>query len=493
MRGPIFNQDDSEFAYVRPPEQMTAEAIDAWVDGLHMAGVGTLVSCVCAMTTNYASRAWEPRWARYDPDGPDDQPVLRHLPKARVARTRRWLESERRLADLGINFQARALARCRHHRIGAWVSIRMNDVHDCTLADSPLLSSFYLDQRRRGLLRVHPNPRSWPDRALDWGRQDVRDHCMKLVDELLGTLDLDGLELDWMRFGYHFRPGHEAEGGKLLTAWVRQVRQKCNAAAKRLGHPVRLGARVPSRPDTARKLGTDGAAWASEGLVDLLVPTPFWATCEFDMPIAEWRRLLDGTATVLAGGLEVRYQPVPGGAAQMMTPELATGAAVAVLAGGADQVYLFNYFAQGHSLGKQWTMPTYHAVLRAMQSLDTLAALPRRHAVTYRDVRALDEAPDNPLPAVGTACAFRLQTGPKPTGRPVEVLLERKSKGPAPRLRVNGIACPAPPEPHGSVLVYAVPPKAVADGTHTLDVAAADGKPLTLVRVELAIGPPPSK
>ena len=31
--------------------------------------------------------------------------------------------------ELGINFHQRALARCRERGIGAWVSIRMNDLH----------------------------------------------------------------------------------------------------------------------------------------------------------------------------------------------------------------------------------------------------------------------------------------------------------------------------------------------------------------------------
>ena len=487
VKGPIFNQDDSEFCHVRRPDEVSGEAVDAWVDGLAAAGVGTLVSCVCAMVTNYASRVWESRWSRYDPAGPDDQPVLRHLPSEQIPRTRRWIESEKRLADLGINLHARAFARCRTHGMGAWASIRMNDLHDCTLEDSPLLSTFYKGQRARCLVRVPYRSGSWPDRALDWGLAEVREHYRKLVVELLESLDLDGLELDWMRFGYHFRPGRELEGGRLLTAWVREVRGLCQRAAKRLGHPVRLGVRVPSRPETARRLGLDGVAWAREGLIDLLVPTPFWATCEFQMPIATWRRLLDGTRTVLAGGLEVRYQPVPGGPAQMVTPELAAGAAVAVLKGGADAVYLFNYFATGHGLGTQWGPDRYKAIVRAMGSLDALDKLPRRHALTHRDVRAPGEPSDDPLPASGTACAFRLQTGPKPEGRTVEVLLGLDPASAAPpEVRVNGVVCPGPPRPRDGALAYRVPAEALADEAHVIETSSP--KPVRIVRVEFAVG-----
>ena len=75
-----------------------------------------------------------------------------------------------------------------------------------------------------------------------------------------------------------------------------------------------------------------------------MVVTPRWATLEFDMPIQQWRQMLGKSKVTLAGGLEVLYQPCPGGPATIVTPELATGAALSVLSGGADAVYLFNYF-----------------------------------------------------------------------------------------------------------------------------------------------------
>ncbi len=485
MRGPIFNQDDSEFCATRRPDQVSGEAVDAWVDGLAEAGVGTLITCVGAMTTNYASRVWEPRWARYDPAGPDDQPVLRHLPPGRIAGTRRWLESERRLAELGINFHARAAARARQRGVSPWVSVRMNDLHDCDLEDSPLLSTFYKSQR--GQLRVPYRTASWPDRALDWTRADVRDHYLALIRELLHdlALDLDGLELDWMRFGYHFPIGREAEGGRLLTTWLADVRAECARAASRLGHPVRLGVRVPSTPETARQLGLDGAGWARAGLIDLLVVTPFWATCEFAMPVRTWQMLLAGTGVPLAGGLEIRYQPHPGAKAPMMTPELAAGAATAVLSEGADFVYLFNYFLQGH-LHDQWSPELFRSTLAAMRDLATLDALPRRHAVTFRDVRAPGEPADHPLPARGRVAQFRLPTGPRPTGRAVAVEVGLATGLPAPRVRVNSALC-GDPTALDDGWRYPVPPTALADGQTVIDLEAASAQPLDVQRVEIVI------
>jgi len=487
LKGPIFNQDDSEFFSVRPPSEMTGEAVDAWVDSLAAAGVGTLMSCVCAARADYASRAWEPRWLGYDPQGPDDQPVLAHLPKDSIKATRRWIESEKALADAGINFHERAFARCKKRGIGAWASIRMNDLHDCNLPDSPLLSTFYKDQRDRGLIRVPYRLSGWPERALDWGRQDVRDYTMKLVREVLSFRGIEGLELDWMRFGWHFRIGRELEGGEILTEWIGQVRRLCNEAAAREGHPVRLGCRVPSNPETARLLGMDGVQWARKGLVDLLVPTPFWATCEFNMPIREWKRLLEGTKCALAGGLEIRYQPWPGANATAMTPELAVGAAMAVLAGGADHVYLFNYFAKGH-LDNLWSHEGFNHTLAAMRGIEALNPLPRRHAITYRDIVAPGEPSGHLLPAAPGLGIFRLQTGPKPNGRKVQLLLELEADGErepaAPNVRVNATPCPDPERQGKCVLLYTVPPEALTDGQTVVETTNAGSR---IVRVELAI------
>ena len=63
-------------------------------------------------------------------------------------------------------------------------------------------------------------------------------------------------------------------------------------------------------------MGLDAVGWAKEGLIDLLVATPRWATTGV--------RHADGSSgascwaaskVTLAGGLEVLYRPCPGGEA----------------------------------------------------------------------------------------------------------------------------------------------------------------------------------
>ena len=115
---------------------------------------------------------------------------------------------------------------------------------------------------------------------------------MAFVRELVSRYDMDGLELDWMRLGQHFKPGSEAEGCEILTEFVTDVRRLLDERQRELGHPIRLGVRVPSRPDTARGLGMDAVTWARQGLIDVLVPAPF-LFIEFDIPIELWKQLLE--------------------------------------------------------------------------------------------------------------------------------------------------------------------------------------------------------
>jgi len=498
MKGPIFNQDSTEFYYTHSAEVVSGEAVDAYIDRLAQAGVGTFVSCGNAQRANYASKVWESDWHGYDPDGPDDQPVLRHALKGQISPFRHRLDSAKRLADMGVDFHERALARCRHHGMGAWMTMRMNDVHGCMEQDSPLLSTFYREQRAAKLLRNTYRDTSWADRSLDWGRPEVQEHYFKLVREQLTRYDLDGLELDWMRFAYHFRPGRELAGGRVITDWMRRVKEECARAAERLGHPVKLGVRVPSRPETARKLGMDAVAWAKEGLVDLVAPSPFWATCEVDMPMQEWHLLLEGTSVELVGCLEIRYQPIPTGPATMMTPELATGAALSVLQGGADQVYLFNYFPSLHGLTENWGADTIDRVFHAMGDVAALEKSSRRHAITFRDVRAPGEPLDNALPATDlqedmpspSGCALRINTGSKPESGTAELLLAFAPDGADPaslKVYVNSVECALGDVSADGEARYEVRCDQLENESQVIDVIGGEAKAFTIVRAEIAI------
>jgi hypothetical protein len=318
----------------------------------------------------------------------------------------------------------------------------MNDVHCQDNEDHPIHSDFW---------RTHPQLRrrgydGYYAKALDYAHARVRNHYRALILETLERYDIDGLELDFMREPYLFSRGEEEMGCSILTEWLGDIRESVAAAASGRRHPIQLGIRVPSRPEVARRFGLDPVAWAQAGLIDVLVPTPRWASLEFDLPMRAWRELLGDAPTTLLGGLEVLYRPFRGAAQHGVSPSQAGGAAAHVLAEGADGVYLFNYFPSGQaSGGKWWSKETYVQVISSMRSLDTLCRVPRTHALTGHDVNAPDgsESVDDALPAQGTTVHAELPTGPRPAPSgtvrlALDVGVSAEGGTKAPGVRVNG-------------------------------------------------------
>ncbi|MBR1920639.1 MAG: hypothetical protein IJ829_01390, partial [Kiritimatiellae bacterium] len=116
----------------------------------------------------------------------------------------------------------------------------------------------------------------------------------------------------------------------------------------RLGHAVRVGCRVLSRPGDSLARGVDFEAWARSGWIDLLVPCNFFGSVDFNLPYAEWRRRVDACSR--RGGRRVVVVPgLDNGLVENGRRRRLTLAEYAVFADrmyrqGAPGVYLFNAF-----------------------------------------------------------------------------------------------------------------------------------------------------
>jgi len=490
LAGLLHNEDCTNFFYYQDfPAGQAGEIADRYVDVLAEAGVTALLCNTNARRTNYRSEVWEAFWDGYDPNGPDEQPFLAAVPPDRIKTYRKLVGNMLEVHRQGVDYPARIIERCRRRGISPWISLRMNDVHENDNLDHPFHAALW---RKPELFRQgHPG---YYARALDYAHAEVREHYRALIAESLARYDVDGLELDFLREPYLFSAGREQQGRVLLTAWLRTIRQLADAAASRRGHAVKLGVRVPSCPDTALGLGLDAPAWAAEGLVDLVVAAPRWQSIEFEIPLRSWRELL-GDRVTLAGGLEVSYRPCGEVPARLVTAEEATGAAVAVLAGGADVVYLFNYFQHGHP---QWPIPEYQRLLNAFSSLDLLLALPRCHAVTGRDVVVPGAAYTPPLPASGSKLSFSLPLGPSPpAGWQAEATIEvagRNADSPPPAVSVNGVAAELSSNEAGAsgnrLLTYAISRSALpGKNRDEIVVSAPEQDPMRVLRVEVRLSP----
>lgn len=492
LAGLLYNQDCTDFFY--------SNAIKADIDGGAVldryfdipadAGVTVLLINTNARKTNYRSSVWESFWEGYAPEGPDSQPFFKGVPPADLPAYRRMMHGMMVLDQQGVDYAARIIARCRLRGISPWISLRMNDVHYNDNLDSSFHGRLWRDpQYFRG-------GSGYFARGLDYAHAAVRDLYRALIVETLQRYDSDGLELDFMREPYLFRIGAEAEGAKILQAWLHEIRLLVDDARARRGHPIRIGVRVPSHIEVAQSWGLDAVAWAKEGLVDLVVAAPRWATLEYDMPLGKWAQALAGTGVTLAGGLEINHQPLQDGPTTIITKEQATGAAAAVLSDGADIVYLFNYFLTRIDQ-TEWTAEGYHRTLRAMCSLKALNGLPRRHAITWRDIIGKDEQYRAPLPAEGTILAFALPTGLKPPAGArvsLELRLAQPVAAAAPTVTVNRARCKyrvGKPDGDGvAIVTYDVPASALPGNQRdSVEITAPGNTPVKVLGLEICIEP----
>jgi len=473
-------------------------AVDRLVDQYDGTGVTHLFWNVNYQRVGYASRVWPSYW-----DVPD--------PEKNVTE---WPRSYYQLHKLGVDdVFARAIPRCRQRGLSPWISLRMNDHH--YTKDFSRVSPLFFE---------HPELRTRGGTGLfNYARPEVRQHYMKLVEEVLQRYDVDGLELDWIRTADNFEQADFERGRGILTEFVTAVRKQTTAAAGRWGHPVRLAVRVPATPAFARGKGFEAVAWAREKLVDMLIPADWWSGYT-NTPVEEWRSELGapGRDCLIVPCTGSTYACTAKGRTMARNLVGMRGFAASMLDRGADGVYLFNHFEavdttvrRRDPAGKSSAEGTVADLLRAGGSLAGATSGPRVHALTIHDglPRPTDYKP--PLPATIDSqkpLAAQIHIGPAPAGGKcfVHVGVD-PSDGPAATLgvRVNGQACrrlddfppPAKPDPRpevprlhvcevaARVLRFEVPPAALVRGFNRVEVSLEGGGPPTVVWLELALEP----
>lgn len=393
----IINEDNSHFFGTRPPEKMTLAGLHELIDQYAGTAVTHLFLCPNAMKASFRSRTRDAIW---DPiNGQKPQNI--------------WPENAERLHAAGLDPYAVWIARCREKGLSPWLTIRMNDVHGANDVNNFQVSTFWRENPQ--LWRVpHDASGSWTNRALNYAHEEVRAYQRAFIEELLERYDPDGIELDWMRFGYHLTPGREREEGPLLTEFVRGVRELTKQWSAKRQHEIKLSVRVPTHPDAATGLGMDAVTWAKEGLVDIIVPAPFWASSDFDIPVELWRERLGNAAdrVFLFPALEYNSRPWPGAQPVPNDLALARGFAASAYARGADGIYLFNWM---DSETRPVSAEDYALLLLEGLSAQVVAERPRRHPVCYRDTVPAGFPNDVQLPVdAQKGGTFRIHIGPRP-------------------------------------------------------------------------------
>lgn len=393
----VINEDASHFFLSRTPEQMTLEGLNAFVDQYADTKVTHLFLNPNGSRANFTNPARDAIW---QPNSQGIEP------------TNRWPQNCKLLEEKGLDPYKIWIDRCREKNISPWISIRMNDLHSADDPTNFMHSTFWVT--RPELWRV-PNDttKNWLNRALNFKHPEVRKHLTDFIDVIFERYDFDGIELDWMRFGWHLTPGQEAEEGHYLTEVVEYARKKADEWSAARRHPIDLAVRVPADPDAAALLGMDGVAWAKAGLIDLLIPAPFWSTMDFDIPIERWNERLAGTQVALAAAAECNVRAYPQAEAAPCTKAQLYGFAASEKYRGTTNIYLFNWMDCD-------TLPIekerYHELLKNGFDDYFLAACAREIPLTYHDTvpSSFDHGCQLPKETKEPAL-FRILIGPKPT------------------------------------------------------------------------------
>jgi len=416
-----FNEDDSHFMGAVYSEAQYR----AYVDEVCRGPVTHFFMCPNAMRCNVSATRFEPWWLAAD------EPGVRPSNKACAMKV---------LHETGVDPYRIWSARCREKGVSPWFSMRMNDVHNVNDPAYGGLSRFW---REHPEYRRVPGStgRKWGDAAFDYAHREVRDFHLSFVKDLADGYDVDGIELDWMRFPIHLKPGREREDAHFITEFMRETRKCADAAARRLGHEVRVGVRVPTDIDGALATGLDVVTWAKDGSVDLIVPCNFFVTPDYTLPFADWKARIGAVNphVMILPGLDSGVVKEGGrGIRQNLTAAEYCGFADVMHAEGAPGVYLFNLFVIPKTNG------VWDALLAEGLAPQAIAARSRAYPSSYREnsvpgQRGFQVPVLLDVKRVVTFCAGT----PAPDGATLAVLFA--FDGPCPEelrrsIRFNGIA-----------------------------------------------------
>ncbi len=412
------------------------------------------------------------------------------------------------------------LDRCRLRGQAAFISVRLNDAHHKEWVNAKpgeksgsvamSVTKFYRDHPE---YRIGPKLGSAQFQVLNWAIPEVPARKLALIVELCENYDLDGLELDFMRF-YSFFPRDKMTGEQrraIMTGFVRKVRSVLDRTARE-GRRRWLCARVPGFLSALDPLGLDLAALAAAGL-DMVNLSVSYFTAQH-MEVAAIRALVPQTALYVemchstwnGPKLTAGYDVFPFRRATV--EQLATTAHLAS-ARGADGVSLFNfaYHREHGGVGRgPFNEPPFE-ILPRLADREWLAKQPQHWF--------LGPGWENPFakPAVlprkleaGQTTAFTLDLAPpaggwKKDGRlRVQTLEPMSEKHLA--VTLNGVALttvadisepfpnPYPPmlgAPE-ALLAWLVPARMLRDGGNRVEVTRPVGESVNLAFVDLAVG-----
>ena len=326
----IYNDDGGSIIYIPHPYPMTLDQYYDCVDHLLGTHVDTYVLCIGATTHREAG-------------GEVQKPGI-----GSGGGPWRSAQNWRHLESLGIHPPTALLDRAKDKGLEAIASIRMNDAHFAYSPEGPEApgqgSRFWLDHRECRIdldvdtSRVLRSTPEWPRVLYDYSHPMVQQLFLDTIDDTFEKCDADGLELDFLRHPYFFKPEEAPDKLDVMTDVLKRARQRLDEIGGEKGRSLEMGALVPVGPDSAREKGLDVLTWIKEGLLDYVVPKHYIQFL-MDVPMKEYVAAARSTGTQVYACLENWLEADAGDPVESFR-----GAAAGYFEMGVDGIYVYNYF-----------------------------------------------------------------------------------------------------------------------------------------------------
>ena len=216
-------------------------------------------------------------------------------------------------------------------------------------------------QNPQWLIRV---PWRGPVGLWNYGIPEVRAFRLEILRAIAERYDHNGISLDFARSCPVLPPGRQWELRDAMTDFMRKFRTMTQEVARRRGHPLLVGARIPASIEGCHYDGLDIETWVGEGLVDVLA----LGVRSFDIDVDAFRRLTAGTHIKLYPSIDDHHA-----SDGYATPpiEIYRGVASNWWRQGVDGVQTFNFnHAPDFPYRKTWT--THLLAFRELGSPATL-------------------------------------------------------------------------------------------------------------------------
>lgn len=279
-------------------------------------------------------------------------------------------------------------------------AIRMSDTHHKHIDPThPLCPKFTIDNRR--FVINQPDGRT-NETALDYSHPEVRRHRLRIMQEIAEDYDVDGLELNFVRWAKHFPRDKGREKAEIMTKYIGQIRQMLAAAATKRGRErLTLGVRVPESIDACWLAGVDIESWVKPKWIDYVVIST-WNNTDPQLRLDDFTRFTKPAGvhtvvvmgnmigTIYSGPPTILDRPVAMSAkhksnsylGMLITESEARGAAANYYTWGADSISFWNVGI--HFGGESTAAPEQQARMtrwtQAVKSKESVFAGPR----TYR-------------------------------------------------------------------------------------------------------------